>query len=101
MYVNTVDPSYKISNPFNAKIHSMPTCTGNVNTIFTTFQKFKWIENPLNIKEVISQNVQTMLTLLIQAKNPNSHQMHCVLILSIKSNYNVNSSTKCLNFMKL
>ena len=51
----------------------MPKYTGNVNTVNTTqkpwfwaFQNFKWIENWLNIKEVMSQNVLAMSTLLIQ-----------------------------------
>ena len=46
---------------------------------FSAFQNFKWIENPLNIKEVMSQNVMGMLTLLIQVESPNSPQMLCVL----------------------
>ena len=45
----------------------------HVNTVDTVekpwlwaFQNFKWIENWLNIKKVMSQNVLAMLTLLIQ-----------------------------------
>ena len=49
-------------------MHSMPKCTGNViNTIdtgekpwFEAFQNFFQIENSLNIKKVMSQNVLTM-----------------------------------------
>ena len=56
-----------------------PKCTGNVNTVdtvekpwFWAFQNFKWIENQLNIKEVMRQNVLAMSTLLIQLKSPDS-----------------------------
>ena len=52
-------------------------CTGNVNTVdtvekpwFWAFQNFKQIENLLNIKEVMRQNVLAMSTLLIQLKSP-------------------------------
>ena len=51
----------------------------HVNTVDTVekpwywaFQNFKRIENWLNIKEVMSQNVLVMSTLLIQLKSPDS-----------------------------
>ena len=51
----------------------------HVNTVdtfkkfwFWAFQNFKQIENQLNIKEVVSQNVLPMLTLLMQLKSPYS-----------------------------
>ena len=42
---------------------------------------FLGLKNPLNIKEVMSQNVQVMLTLLIQVKSPDSE--HYVALISV------------------
>ena len=68
---------------------------------FSAFKNFKQIENPLNMTDVMSQNVLAVSTLSIQAKSPNCHQMLCILTLLIQSNYNVNSNTKSSNYMKL
>ena len=59
IYVNTVDASHKIS------MHSIPKWTSNVDNVthwFSAFQNFFQIENSLEIKEVMRQNVDTVNT---------------------------------------
>ena len=83
MYVDTVNTSRNISNAFNVKMYwQCRYCRyilldGMVGKPwFSAFQNFFQIENPLNIKEVISQNVLAMSTLSIQLKSPHCNLNH-------------------------
>ena len=71
MCVDTVDTSHKISNVFN-----LNTANTGEMAPFPSFQNSKWIENPSNIKEVMSQSVPAMSTLLIQVKSPHCNLNH-------------------------